>query len=55
MTTNELKIGQRINTTDDSGIIDAIDGDQVTVRWDSLVVTTQPAAVLLAEVSECEC
>jgi len=48
MTTAKLEIGQRINTSDDTGIVDAIDGDRVTIRWNSGVVTTQPARVLLA-------
>ena len=45
-----MKVGQRITAGNgddrDSGIVDAIDGDQVTVRWDSGVVTTQRAAAL---------
>jgi len=49
-----LEIGQRISTTDDSGVVDWIDGDRVTVRWDSLVVTTQPAGVLLAAMDAAE-
>jgi len=48
MTTAKLEIGQRISTTDDSGVVDWIDGDRVTIRWNSGVVTTQPARVLLA-------
>lgn len=44
-----LTVGDRVESgtpgTDDydTGIVDRIDGDQVTVRWDSLVVTTQRA------------
>lgn len=30
----------------DSGVVSAVDGDQVTVRWDSQVVTTQHFSVL---------
>lgn len=51
MATN-LKVGQRITCgageDRDSGIIDVIDGDAVTVRWDSLVVTTQSVAAIEA-------
>lgn len=33
--------GQRGTEDYDTGRVDAIDGDNVTVSWDSLVVTTQ--------------
>jgi FKBP-type peptidyl-prolyl cis-trans isomerase 2 len=50
MKTNELKTGQRIEAGigDDRerGTIDTIDGDRVTVRWDSEIVTTQPIEAL---------
>lgn len=48
--TNELKVGDRVEGGTgedyDRGTVDQIDGEQVTVRWDSLVVTTQPASIL---------
>ena len=41
-----MRVGQRITmgAEDDreSGIIDSVNGVQVTVRWDSGIVTTQP-------------
>ena len=52
MTTRELKIGQQINTVDDCGTVDAIRGDQVTVRWESGITTTQAASVLLAAMED---
>jgi len=52
--TTKLEIWQQIVTSDDSGTVDAIDGDMVTVRWDSLVVTTQPVSVILAAISSNE-
>ena len=50
--THELNLGDRVEggtagTEDyDSGRVDKIDGDQVTVSWDSLAVTTQHESVL---------
>ena len=47
---NNLSIGDRIEVgigdDYDVGIIVDIDGDRVTVAWESGVRTTQPAAVL---------
>lgn len=48
----ELKVGQRVEggcgEDHDTGRVQAIDGDQVTVAWDSGVVTTQAAELLTA-------
>ena len=48
--TTQLQAGDRVcsGTGDDydEGIIDRIDGDQAVVRWNSLVVTTQPLDML---------
>lgn len=53
MTMNEyqrFEVGQRITAGHgddrDSGVVGAICGDQVTVQWDSGVVTSQSAAAL---------
>jgi len=50
MNATELKIDDRVEggrgEDHDTGRVVAIDGDQITVAWDSLVVTTQPAELL---------
>lgn len=51
METSEIKIDMRVEGGDtaedyDTGRVIGIDGDQVTVAWDSLVTTTQPAELL---------
>ena len=45
-TVDVFEIGDTIDTGDDRGEIDSIDGDQVTVRWESGVTTTQHWEVL---------
>jgi hypothetical protein len=51
MKVQELKIDDRVQGGQipddyDTGRVVAIDGEQVTVAWDSLVETTQPAELL---------
>lgn len=55
-TTANFVIGQQITAGQgddrDTGRVDAINGDTVTVAWDSGVVTTQPAETLVLAMAE---
>lgn len=51
-TTTQFEIGNRVeggrpgSEDYDTGRVDDVDGDQITVAWDSGVTTTQHASVL---------
>ena len=56
MKINDRVVGGQLGSKDfDQGRVDAVDGDQVTVAWDSGVKTTQAAALVRPEEDVCPC